>query len=132
MAPTKKNDAFCMELTILERIPRHRKPATWQIQPHLRHHHPTATHPTAAYPTAAYPTAAYPTYVLLSDANNQSSSSLACEAANFWLFLTIVLVFLVAFYCICAARTWRFSTTFRDSTTFCFRVVFRVPTTLVV
>ena len=95
MAPTKKNDAFCTELTILERIPRHREPATWQIQPHLRHYHPTATHPTAAYPT----------YVLLSDANNQSSSSLACEAANFWLFLTIILVFLVAFYYIYAVCT---------------------------
>ena len=98
MAPTKKNDAFCMELTILERIPRHREPATWRIQPHLRHHHPTVAHPTVAHPTVAHPTAAYPTYVLLSDANNQLSSSLAYKATNFWLFLTIILVFLVAFY----------------------------------
>ena len=121
MAPTKKNDAFCMESTILERIPRHRVTLPPPSPPYRYY-----------YPTAAHPTAAYLTYMLLSDANNQSSSSLACEAANFWLFLTVVLVFLVAFCCICAARTWRFSTTFHDSTTFRFRVVFRVPTTPVV
>jgi len=82
--------------------------------------------------TSAITTLPPPTYVLSSDANNRSSSSLACEAANFWLFLTVVLVFLMAFCRICAARTWRFSTTFRDSTTFRFRVVFRAPTTPVV
>ena len=121
MAPTKKNDAFCKELTILKIIPRYREPAN-------------KFNLTSAITTLPPPTLPPPTlpYVLLSDANNQSSSSLACEAANFWPFLTIVFVFLVTFCCIYAARTWRFSTTFRDSATFRFRVVFRVPTTLVV
>ena len=90
------------------------------------------TTPTTAYPITVYPTTAYLTYVLLFDVNNWLSSSLACEAADFWLFLIVVLVFLVAFCCICAMRAWWFFTTFRDSITFCFCVVFRIPTTPVV
>ena len=89
MAPTKKNNAFYKELTILKIILRHREPAN-------------KFNLTSAITTLPLPTLPY---MLLSDVNNQLSSSLACKAANFWPFLTIVFVFLVAFCYIYAART---------------------------
>ena len=85
MAPAKKNNAFYTELTILKRLLS--RPDKFNL--------------TSAITTPLPPTP--PTRSHLTQTTDQAP--LACEAADFWPFLTIVLVFLVAFWCICAART---------------------------
>ena len=56
---------------------------------------------TSAITTLLPPTP--PTRSYLTQTTDQAP--LACEAADFWPFLTIILIFLVAFCCICAVYT---------------------------